>query len=950
LASRAVYEQTCALFEFREVGTIRLKGRIEPVELYELEGPRREPGRVRGIPGLAAPMVGREKEFGQLKAIADRLTTEGQGAVLMVSGDPGLGKSRLVGELKRHLQLAPVRVCEGACLAYGQSPYDVIVKLLHSYFKIRADDDEATKRDNIERRVRALLALDQALADVLPYIENLLAVPLVEKQMRDRIRHLDPSQLRQQTFLAVRDLLVAHARQEPLLLILEDLHWVDKMSLGLLFFLFNSVETAPLVLLCTSRPTENQIASQVQRVGAASLGDRFTHIALQPLTLADSMALIGLLLTISELPESLRRFIPERAEGNPFYLEEIIRTLIDRRIIGRVGDRWEMREGAEIAGFEVPSTLEGLIMARVDNLPEASRHALQCASVIGRDFTTELLVRITGGDTPRLEPNLQDLLDHELVLLKTEQPEREYEFRHVLTQQTVYNSLLIRRREQLHHRIALAIEDVYASRLDEQVERLAFHYTESKDASRGLPYLIRAAERASARFANEEALSYYRNALDLSTQANATLEQRIRILSGLGDAQNFVGDYDGSGASLRGAAELARSAPPSAQQARRIAEIARRLGRVYERRGDIGEALRWLDGALREINRDPESEHSAERARLYLDIGWVHFRQGSLEEAYQWRMRALQISEGLDYYTEMGSAYNGLAAIFVEKYDWHRATEYARQGLTLRETIGDTDGIGRSHSNLGVIAANLCDWTQAISHFERSLEIRQRIGQANGLCNAYTNLGRVYMLTGEATQARKYIGAARKIAEKIHDPDQICLSLNALAETELLDQNWREATLLLEASLQTATEIGSKDHLAQASRILAEARLGEGLLSEAAGSAQQALELAQEMGNRQTEASAYRVQGAIERTGHHWREAQADLSRSIGIFGELKNQFEAARGEFELALLYRDRGMRKDALALFERCYDSFARFGVESYRQRALEALEWQDLDLSEA
>ncbi len=939
LASRAVYEHTRTLFEFREVGTIRVKGRVEPVEIYELEGPLREPGRVRGIPGLAAPMVGREKEFAQLKAIIDGLITDQRGAVVLVSGEAGLGKSRLLGELKRYMQHRPQRACEGGCLAYGQSPYDVIVKLLCSYFEIAAEDGQTAKRDKIERRVRAVLPSDQPLADILPYVENLLGLPLVEKQMADRIRYLEPAQLRQQTFLAVRDLLAAHARQEPLLLILEDLHWVDKVSLGLLFFLFNSIEGVPIVLLCTSRPTENQITPQILRVGVASLGDRFTHISLQPLTLDDSEALVDLLLTVADLPESLRRLIPERAEGNPFYLEEIIRMLIDRRIIRRAADRWEMTPGADFSGFQVPRTLEGLIMARVDNLPEATRRTLQCASVIGRDFTAELLGRIMEGSAPHPEPDLQELIDHELILLRTEQPERQYEFRHILTQQTVYNSLLIRRREHLHHQIGVAIEDLYVSRLDEQVERLAFHFTESKDAARGLPYLIRAAERAAARFANEEALEYYHTALNLTGQANATAEQRIRILSGLGDAENFVGDYEGASASLRNAVELARTSPPSPDQPRLVAEIARRLGRVYERRGDIEQALRWLDGALREINRDPESGHAAERARLYLDIGWVHYRQGSLEEAYQWRMRALQIAEGSDYYTELGSAYNGLAAIFVEKYDWHRATEYAQRGLTLRETTGDTDGIARSHSNLGVIAADLCDWSRAISHFKQSLVIRQRIGQANGLCTAYTNLGRVYMLKGEAAQARQNIGAARKLAEKIHDPDQICLALNALAETELLDQNWSDAISLLEASLQTAGEIGSKDHEAQASRILAEARLGDGHLSEAAQSARLALELSQEMGNRQTEASAYRVLGAITRAQGRWADAEADLLRSVSIFEELKNQFEAARAELELANLYRDRGMKEKADPLFVRCYDCFTRFGIESYRRCAKEA-----------
>jgi adenylate cyclase len=940
LVSRAVYDQTRALFDFAEEGSIRVKGRVEPVEIFELEGPRRDPQKVRGIPGLAAPMVGRQKELALVKDAADRLISERRGTVTLISGEPGIGKSRLIGELRNHLDHLPVRVCDASCASYGQTAYDLIAKLLKSYMDIQGDESEDSKRAKIELCVQQALPPDQSPADLLPYIENLLGVTIVEKTLSDRIRHLEPAQLRQQTYLAVRDLLVAHSRSEPLFLVLEDLHWVDSMSFGLILFLFDAADTAPLALLCTSRPKENEIASRVLQVGASTLGDKFLHIPLRPLSFADSAALVDLLLTTAELPESLRELIPQRAEGNPFYLEEIIRMMIDRRMIRRVDEHWEMARDIDLAGFEVPRTLEGLIMTRVDNLPESSRFALQCASVIGRDFTHELLRRIMTGEGQLLEPSLQELVDHELVSLSSEQPERQYEFRHILTQLTVYNSLLSSRRSSLHLQVAQAIDELYASHIDEQCERLAFHYSEAKDAPHALHYLIRSAERASARFATEQALEYHHAALKLVDQANATVDQRIRIFSGLADAKNFLGDYTGSVASYQTALEVARANPTSPRQARGIAEIARRLGRVHERRGDKPEALRWLESALREINHDPESGRAPERARIYLDIGWVHYRQGSLEEAYQWDMRALEISEGLDYYSEMGSAYNRLAALFVDKYDWRRATEYAEKGLAFREMIGDTEGIARSHSNLGVIAAELCDWDQAIFHFRRSLEIRQRIGQAKGLCNAYTNLGRVYVIKGESGLAHEHIIAAKKLAEKIHDPDQICLALNALAETELLDENWDTAITLLEASLRTAAEIESKDHASQAYQLLAQACLGGGDVQEAIRNARHALLVAEESGNRQSEASAFRVLGAAERAERRWHEAESDLSRSIGIFGDLQNQLGAARAELELALLYRDQGMQLDAHALLERCRDSFSRFGVEAYRRRAEVAL----------
>lgn len=939
LASRAVYEQTRALFDFKEEGAIRVKGRVEPVEMYILQGTLGAPSRVRGIPGLVAPMVGRAKELAVVKGIADDLAARRNGAFLFVSGDPGLGKSRLIAELKEFLGQLGIRPCEAGCAAYGRSAYHLVVRLLESCLNTRGEDAEETKREKIEEGVRQVIPSDESLADILPYIENLLGVPVIEKQMGDRIRHLEPSQLRQQTFLAVRDFLAAMAARKPLFVILEDLHWVDKMSLDLLFFLLSAVESAPFTLLCTSRPTENRIAEQVERVGAASLGDKFIHISLEPLSIGESTSLVDLLLTASDLAPWLRDMIAERAQGNPFFLEEIIRMLIDRQVISRIDGRWEIAPGADPKDLQVPITLEGLILTRVDSLPETTRLVLQHAAVIGREFTRSLLTRTMDSADHQLEAALQELLDHELLLARGEQPDRQYEFRHILTQLTVYNSLLMRRRQGVHHRVGEAIEELYSSHLDDQVERLAFHYTQSRDAARALPYLIRSAERASARFANEQALEYLGTAQGMAEQTDATAEQRIRIFSGLGDAQSFVGAYDKSVMSLRAALDLARAVPQSAEEARRIAGISRRLGRLYDRLGDKTEALRWLDSALKDIKQDPENDHTAERARIYLDIGWLYYRQGKLEEAFQWDMRALEICDATDFYAEMGSAYNRLAALFIDKFEWDRATEFAQKGLKYREMIGDIEGMARSHSNLGVISADLCEWDKAILHFERSLEIRRRIGQANGLCNAYTNLGRIYVLRGETAQAREYLRAARTLAERIHDLDQTCLALNVMAEAELVDENWPAAIPLLEASLHTAAEIGSRDHTSQASQLMAEARFQSGDLTGAVELARRAIEIAQEMGSLQTKASAFRVLGAAECAGQNWTEAETHLSQSIGIFDELKNEFEAARSELELALLYRDRGTDLDSRALLERCRDRFSRLGVKAYVRRTEEA-----------
>jgi tetratricopeptide (TPR) repeat protein len=365
---------------------------------------------------------------------------------------------------------------------------------------------------------------------------------------------------------------------------------------------------------------------------------------------------------------------------------------------------------------------------------------------------------------------------------------------------------------------------------------------------------------------------------------------------------------------------------------------------VYERRGEYAEAMRWLEQALSSLDRDASSHHAVERVRLYVDTGWVHFKRGNLDDAYRWLTRAVDTSAGSDYYAELGSAYNSLAALFQYKGDSTRAFEYAHKSLTLRETIGDTEGVSRSNSNVGAIAASRGEWNEAIHHLQRSLQLKQRIGDAKRLPLAYSNLGLLYVYKGDAAQARGLLGDGLKLAVKIHDPNQICLALNGLAQAELLEEQWSAAIELLTKSLESATQTGAKDQLADANWIMAEAELGAGHLEAAERYAREALQLAQEMGLRQYEASAFRVLGKIARLNEAWHESEINLSRSIAIFSELQNQFEAARSEFELARLYLAQGMNLDARALLERCLNTFSRLGAshfQTFAERALEQLE---------
>ena len=935
VASRSVYEQTEPLFDYRELGSIRVKNRVEPVEIHEVVAPRQTAGRVRGIAGLAAPMIGRAEELARLRDVVDDLVAKQRGRIVLVTGNAGIGKSRLTAELKAYLANQPATVIEGGCLSYGQPAYGVFLRLLKTLFDIAEDDPEEAVRAKIERTTRRLLP-EASLNQVLPYVEHLFSLRIIEREMAARIRHLAPQQLQQQTFLALRDLMVSKAKDTPLVLIFEDIHWIDQLSLDLLTFILAAAEDAPLLIYCNSRPGDGTGAAQIQRLGAELYAANFISISLSPLSHADSVALVDLLLTISDLPESLKQLIPQRAEGNPFYLEEIIRMLIDRGIIRRGDDRWLVDPAADLTGLEVPRTLQGLIMARVDHLSEGARQAVQCSAVIGREFSYRLLSAVVDG-AASLNEDVRELEERELISRRASGADVEFRFHHVLIQETVYNSLLVRRRERLHHQIAEGIEALFRDRGEEHVEQLAFHFAESKDADRALPYLIRAGQRAADRFANDEALRYYRQAVDCLLKTNAPVEPRIQTYAGLGSVQSFVADYDGALNSYRAALELARTG--GLVSFRQTAEIMRHIGRVYERRGDYVEALRWLTDSLAEVERDPDAAGSEERARIMNDIGWVHYRRGEFDAAYEWRMRSLQLTEGTDHYKEMASTYAGLVVLFTRKGDWARAMAYGEKGLQLRETIGDTFGVSQSHTSLGAIAGDQCDWDRALGHFEQALEIKQRIGEIGGIARLNSNLGFLYLEKGNYARAEQYCQKALEIAEKVKSELLVCQVLNNLANVLSLQGRFERAIPYLTRSLGIATAKGSKEQMAEALSLLAEARGGQKQFDPANQAAQQAVALAAEIGSRLIEGQGLRTLAKLAREQGNRPAAEIHIRRALSILSELKNPSEIAKTQFQLALLQRESGQWAEARGALEEATHTFERLGAQAeYSQASAE------------
>jgi ABC-type oligopeptide transport system substrate-binding subunit/class 3 adenylate cyclase len=550
LISEDTHKLITPLFETEPLGPIQVKGRKEPVAVFRVVAVKEAPGKVRGIAGLESPLVGREAEFAALREAMERLQA-GLGGVVTLVGDAGIGKSRLVAEARKRavgvihelpLPELPLQWVEGRCLSYGTSiAYLLWLDVLRAVLGVTVEDSPQTVRDTLRQQVRTLCP--EHFDDVDPYLARLMSLPL-EAELETALEDMDGAQLKANTFQAVRTLMQCAASERPLVLVCEDLHWADPTSIELLHQLLALTERVPLLILCVFRPLKEHSCWRFRELAAQTYAQRHTDLVLQPLSPVESQTLVSNLLRIEDLPDVLRRRILHRAEGNPFYVEEVIRSLIDRGAIvqDEATGRWTATRA--VAEIPIPDTLQGVLMARIDRLQEEAKRVLQMASVIGRIFLYRVLAEIAE-EQRRLDAHLGALQHEEMIRERTRIPELEYIFKHDLTREAAYNGLLKKERRIFHRQVGDVLETLFADRVEEQLGLLAHHWERAGDAQKATEYLLRAGDQARLLYAHAEAIDFYQRALAFLKEQGEH-EQAARTLMKLGLTYHTAFDFQRS--------------------------------------------------------------------------------------------------------------------------------------------------------------------------------------------------------------------------------------------------------------------------------------------------------------------------------------------------------------------------------------------------------------------
>jgi len=494
-ASEATQRLCEGYFEFRSLGPTAIKGLNAPVEVYEVvrAGPLRTHFQLAARRGLTR-FVGREREMATMAGALEQARA-GHGQIVAAVGEAGAGKSRLMYEFKATIPDG-CKVLEAYSVSHGKaSAWLPVIELLKSYFEIADEDDDSRRSEKVEAKARAL---DPALAETLPYILSVLGVAGAGASLA----MMDAGIRRRRTLDAVKRIIIRESLKQPLVVIFEDLHWVDAETQEFLNLLVDSVASARILMLVNYRPEYHH-----------EWGNRtcYTQLRLDPLRGQSADEMLDALLGSDTSLQYLKRLIIDRTQGNPFFMEEIVRALVEQGVLVRNG---ATRLTKPLTEIHVPPTVHGILASRIDVLPASEKDLLQTLAVIGKDFSLNLVRHLTASPDDRLEPMLKGLRAGEFIYERLALGEAEYTFKHALTQEVAYNSVLMERRRLLHERTGQAIEALFEDRIDDHLTELAHHYSRTANTRKAVEYLFRAGSQAAARSAHSEAVTRLSSALE----------------------------------------------------------------------------------------------------------------------------------------------------------------------------------------------------------------------------------------------------------------------------------------------------------------------------------------------------------------------------------------------------------------------------------------------------
>ena len=923
----------------------------------------------RPLASMETQLIDRVEEMKLLKEAADRAIS-GEGGVVFLCGEAGIGKTRLTRELGAYARLRGMQVLYGRCPALfrmdGVPPYvlwsEVIKDYLHS------------------------CTPDQLYNVIGLYPGELLKlVPEIKQKFRVLSESLpiSPEHGRDRLFEAVSQFVTNISKEMPLLVILDDLQWTDQTSLLLLHYLARGVYREPLLLLGAYRDTDVDEKHPLTPVLTELNRERLLQSAqLKRISFDDTSEMIKRILAQDDVSREFCELVYEKTRGNPFFAEEVIRSLKEEEVIYCGENKWVIKDVSKI---EFPKTVKSVIKARIARLDDECQNVLAFASFIGNDFTPEAVGAVAGIEESKLLDLMDKMFKTGLIEERVFHGEGFCSFADILVRDVVYEEVSPLKRKKLHGVVGNALEQLYAKNIDEHFGELASHFLESGEKDKALKYFLKAGERAAKLYANSEAASYYQSALRLLEEKEKETQEKGLVLERLGDIKSLVGEYDLALKYWNEGLLLLRQRPLEASPLD-LARLHRKMAHVlWHNTGDAEKASKHQEEALKILESQVESDESA---RLYADMARMYWRAGYADKGRLWAEKALEFAKKLNDTEIMATSCLELAAVFGMMGERSKAVEFAETALQIALDNNYLEIASRAYNNL---TTNLLgeEHERAVECLEKAYELAKKVGNVSLMSWAGTNLadnflgegelnkalrlneesvaldrktgdqihltmslgelGNIYRILGEWDKSEKYLQEAFNIAQGLKDYQAVGMGYGVLGWTYYEKGEYAKARELFEKGYEFMIKTGDKVMQWYWSYWVTDTSLELGeiekTLSQISSLYDSALEREAKTGDKYPIAYAKRLKAKLLKAQGNWEESIEYFEKSLQDFEALNakrwfvNEY-AKRALFERAQVYLGRdqpGDREKADKLLNQALEIFQKLGAK----RDIEATE---------
>jgi class 3 adenylate cyclase/tetratricopeptide (TPR) repeat protein len=911
LMSSSTLRQVEGFVQVQALGPVQAKGVSQPVEAYSLIGAttartRVQAGAARGL----TPLVGRNAEIDTFNNLVQRASAS-RGQILAMIGEPGVGKSRLVHEFTRHRLPPGWLVLEATSVSYGKAtPYLPLIEMLRRYFGIGPGEDSEHIRNRVVKRI---LELDSTLKGAIPPILSLLDALPDERtsavdQERDRLARLqgvgeetrrfnsmDPQQRRRLTLDAVKRMLIRETQRQPLLIVFEDLHWIDAETQAFLDNLIESLPMTCILLLVDYRPEYSH-----------RWGDKtyYTQLRVDPLPPTSAEELLQHLLGRNADLARLNKLLIRRTEGNPFFAEESVRSLVETGVL--VGEKGAYRPGLKIDEIRIPNTVQNVVADRIDRLPTEEKHLLQTAAVIGVIVPARLLRAVTELAEGDLQTCLTHLQAGEFLYESNLFPELEYTFKHALTNEVAYGALIHERKVSLHAKIVTALENIVGSNLQDHVETLSQHAYRGELWEKALAYSWQSGEKASQRSANQEAREFFRTglrALEHLPQSRANLQQAVDLRLELRNPLYFLSEFDELHRCLREAESIAQRISDD----RRLGRVINFLNSYY---GIMGEHHRSIEFGTRslQINRDDVELNTV--THYYMGLAYHHV--GQYDQSIASLRRALSvIQEERFKYERFGTAFVlsvicriWLAQCSAQLGHFKDGKTLAEKAMTIAKEADHASSLAFAHVSLGFIHLVQGNVDSAI----RTLETCKKICDINNIQvlmpHISSNLGYAYALAGRVDDGIPLMEKADEQSKQIGRKAAWALRLTWLGHASLLGRQIAKAREQAQRAVALASDAGERGYEAWARKLLGDVNQKDSSNpSEALNHYAASTALATELARRPLQAHIHLSLGRLHRRENQIEQARTELSLALTSYRSMEMPLWIGAAEQELSTL-----------------------------------------------